>query len=261
MDSTEKFCLKRNDFQTRLSSSFQDMRNYQEFTDVTLVCGDNQRIEAHKVVLASASGLFKSLLTENKHPHPVIFLMGINANNITSIINFVYHGEANVLQRDLESFLTLAEELGLKGLTRLQEVMYSPAEETTHNQVTNPNHCKEPDIEQYESRSRIEEEEHISLFELTSNLVDESTIQEAKTKVSYIEHDELDEKINTMLEKVDGIWACSMCGKVAKNNRKDNIRKHIETHIKGVSHICELCDKICSTRANFQVHMARIHQQ
>ena len=32
-------------------------------------------------------------------------------------MNFLYHGEANVFQENLDSFLAIAEELQLKGLT------------------------------------------------------------------------------------------------------------------------------------------------
>ena len=34
-----------------------------------------------------------------------------------SILDFVYFGEANVYQEDLDSFLAIAEEIKLKGLT------------------------------------------------------------------------------------------------------------------------------------------------
>ena len=121
MSSSEKFCLKWNDFQTNISSSFQDLRNDQEFTDVTLVCGDNQRIEAHKVILASASVVFKNILTGNKHPHPLIYMKGTKGTLLSSIVDFIYHGEASIFQEDLNVFLALAEEIEMKGLTANKE--------------------------------------------------------------------------------------------------------------------------------------------
>ena len=36
----EKLCLQWNDFQDNISSSFGDLRDDQEFTDVTLVSDD-----------------------------------------------------------------------------------------------------------------------------------------------------------------------------------------------------------------------------
>ena len=47
MDHSEKVCLKWNDFQETLTSSFALLRNDTEFTNVTLVCEDKEQIEAH----------------------------------------------------------------------------------------------------------------------------------------------------------------------------------------------------------------------
>ena len=114
MSANEKLCLKWNDFQSNINSSFQDLRNDQDFTDVTLVCGDNQRIEAHKVILASASEVFKNIFLGNKHQHPLIYMKGTHFKLLSSIVDFIYHGEANIFQNNLEEFLAFAEELELK---------------------------------------------------------------------------------------------------------------------------------------------------
>ena len=117
MNPSEKLLLQWNDFGENITSSFKELREDTEFTDVTLACEDGQQIEAHKVVLASSSPFFMDLLKKNKHPHPLIYMRGLKSTDLTAIIDFLYHGEANVFQENLESFLALAEELRLKGLT------------------------------------------------------------------------------------------------------------------------------------------------
>ena len=57
------------------------------------------------------------LLKKNKHPHPLIYMRGLRSEDVMAIMDFLYQGEANVLQDDLDNFLALAEELKLKGLT------------------------------------------------------------------------------------------------------------------------------------------------
>ena len=47
----------------------------------------------------------------------MIYMRGMKAKDLIAIVDFIYHGEANVYQEDLEGFLALAEELQLKGLT------------------------------------------------------------------------------------------------------------------------------------------------
>ena len=93
------------------------LRNDKKFTDVTLACEDGQEIEAHKVILAASSPFFEKILQKSKHPHPLIYLKGFQSKDFVSIMDFLYFGEANVFQEDLDSFLAIAEDIQLKGLT------------------------------------------------------------------------------------------------------------------------------------------------
>ena len=116
MQNTEKLCLQWNDFKENINEAFRELRCDTEFADVTLVCEDGQQIEAHKVVLASSSPFFGKLLKKNKHPHPLVFMKGFKFDDLSAIVDFLYFGEANVYQENLDNFLTHAEELQLKGL-------------------------------------------------------------------------------------------------------------------------------------------------
>ena len=86
------------------------------FTDVTLACEDGQQLEAHKVILAASSPFFQNVLERNKHPHPLVYMRGLKFEDLLAIVDFIYCGEANVFQENLDSFLTTAKELQLKGL-------------------------------------------------------------------------------------------------------------------------------------------------
>ena len=113
----EKLCLKWNDFQDNVNAAFGSLRKDTEFADVTLACEDGHQIEAHKMILAASSPFFQNLLRRMKHPHPLIYMKGIKSDDLLSIVDFLYCGEANVYQENLDSFLAIAEELKLKGLT------------------------------------------------------------------------------------------------------------------------------------------------
>jgi len=115
--STEKFCLKWNDFESNVSAAFKDLREEKDFFDVTLACEDSQ-IEAHKVILAACSPFFKKILKRNPHQHPLLYLKGIKSADLAAIMSFIYMGEVNVAQEDLNTFLAIAEELHVKGLTQ-----------------------------------------------------------------------------------------------------------------------------------------------
>ena len=45
-------------------------------------------------------------------------MRGLKSEDLCAIIDFLYCGEANVFQENLDSFLAIAEELQLKGLTK-----------------------------------------------------------------------------------------------------------------------------------------------
>lgn len=119
--SSEKFCLKWNDFERNISLSFREIREENDFFDVTLACDDKQ-IRAHKLILSACSPFFKDVLRKNPHQHPLLYLRGIKFRDIQSILQFMYHGEVNVAQEDLNSFLSISEELKVKGLTQGENV-------------------------------------------------------------------------------------------------------------------------------------------
>lgn len=120
---TDNFCLRWNDFAENVSGAFKELRTESDFFDVTLACTDSgtKTLQAHKVILSACSNFFKSTFRQqtnaNKHPNPYIYLRGVTYTDLTSILDFIYNGEVNVAQEDLNSFLAVAEELQIKGLT------------------------------------------------------------------------------------------------------------------------------------------------
>ena len=105
---SEKFCLKWNDFQQNIVGSFSDLWRDPDFSDVTLVCEEDHQIEAHRIILTACSPFFSKVLKSNKHSHPMIYLRGLKAKDLKAIVDFIYLGEANIYQEDLDAFLALA---------------------------------------------------------------------------------------------------------------------------------------------------------
>eukprot|EP00092_Neocalanus_flemingeri_P013560 GFUD01014623.1.p1 GENE.GFUD01014623.1~~GFUD01014623.1.p1 ORF type:complete len:363 (-),score=97.22 GFUD01014623.1:116-1204(-) len=119
MSSSEKFCLRWNDFESNISVAFREIREEKDFFDCTLSCGSRQ-IQAHKLILSACSPFFRSILRQNPHQHPLLYLKGVKFTDLQSVLNFMYHGEVNVAQEELNSFLAVAEDLRVKGLTQNQ---------------------------------------------------------------------------------------------------------------------------------------------
>jgi len=117
--SSEKFCLRWNDFESNISTAFRELRDDKDFFDVTLACDDEQ-IQAHKVILSACSPFFRNVLRRNPHQHPLLYLKSVKYTDLQAVLNFMYHGEVNVAQEELNSFLAVAEDLRVKGLTQNQ---------------------------------------------------------------------------------------------------------------------------------------------
>jgi len=119
MSASEKFCLRWNDFESNISVAFRELREEKDFFDVTLSVGPgHQHIQAHKLVLSACSPFFRGVLRQNPHAHPLLYLKGVGFSELQSVLNFMYHGEVNVAQEELNTFLAVAEELQVKGLTQ-----------------------------------------------------------------------------------------------------------------------------------------------
>jgi len=115
--ANEKFCLRWNDFESNISVAFREIREEKDFFDCTLSCGARQ-IQAHKLILSACSPFFRTILKQNQHQHPLLYLKGVGFTDLQAVLNFMYHGEVNVAQEELNSFLAVAEELQVKGLTQ-----------------------------------------------------------------------------------------------------------------------------------------------
>ena len=113
----EKFCLKWNEFTNNVNDAFSLYRGGNEFSDVTFAVEGGQLIKAHRIILSAISPFFKNMFQSNSHPHPFVYLRGIDHTNLSSIMDFAYLGEANVEQEKVNTFLEAARELQIRGLS------------------------------------------------------------------------------------------------------------------------------------------------
>ncbi|KOB68720.1 hypothetical protein OBRU01_17878 [Operophtera brumata] len=116
MTNASQFSLRWNNYVSHVTEAFNVLRFENDLVDVTLCC-DGGKIRAHKMLLSACSSYFKQIFKENPCQHPVIIFRNFKYEDLNAIINFMYHGEVNIFQEQLESFLNTAELLEVKGLT------------------------------------------------------------------------------------------------------------------------------------------------
>ena len=254
---SEKLCLQWSDFNQNVNNAFGRLQNDKDFSDVTLACEDGQQIQAHKVILAASSPFFEDILQKIKHPQPLIYLKGYPSRIFASILDFLYCGEANVLQEDLDTFLAIADDIKLKGLTgqtssdKLEEQEnpkpYEPNAQSLFSESTTSQRDMMPKTtskalaipNQSDKDLQALNDKVISLTEKGEKMIPNGKRENGTTKLaqSYI---------------------CKVC---KKEDKWFNIRKHIEaSHIDGISIPCDICDNTFSSRRRLGEHKQRFHK-
>jgi len=284
----ERFCLRWNDFETNISNSFRELKDDKDFFDVTLACDDNQ-LQAHKVILSACSPFFRSILKKNPHQHPLLYLKGVKYDNILSVLNFMYHGEVNIAHEDLNSFLAVAEDLQVKGLTqgninppktnvtqvpntlkRSQDHSVSPvqrpAKQSRPTAALPERRQFEDPLVQIKTESpalvEIEEEEDTSHEIVMSNEYHTDASGYEDYEQNY-EDQQIEETFGQELGAVVRGWQvekpfpCSHCDKSFSN--KNSLQKHTKSHT-GQTH-CDICGKNFSTVPYLRIHIDTVHNK
>ena len=259
MTNSEKFCLKWNDFQQNITKSFGKLREDPDFSDVTLVCEDGQQLSVHKIILAASSPLFHNMFVQNKHGHPLVYMRGMKSEDLVSIIDFIYYGEASVNQEDLDKFLVLAEELKLKGLQQGSNNKQSEAQEQVHLETLDKRVT--PKIEHmaneiWQEPSSISSGDLSQKHDMVLVLTDEKVSEDFQ---------ELHSKVKTMIIqgktlRKDGKQRNSVCTVCGKEGQYNQIKDHIVANHVNISIPCNLCAKTFRSMGGLKWHNNNHHQ-
>ena len=140
--------LNSDSYSSQLIRTFSDLYKNNLLTDVTLVCDDRYRIEAHRMVLCASSPLLKDFITINAQSHPLIYLKGVKGPTLSVIMQFLYTGEVSIHQEQLPSLLEVARELDIVELQekhdiqilggQRQEIAMKEEEDTSCTDITTP---------------------------------------------------------------------------------------------------------------------------
>ena len=135
----EKFCLAWDKFEVTASRTFNDLYLNQDYVDVTLVCDEEKQIQAHKLILSSSSAFFRRILKLNQHQNYMLYLKGIKYNDLKAAIKFLYFGQVEVAQDELDSFMVVAKDLEIEGLQYQEEEKFKVdqiSEEQTESTIS-----------------------------------------------------------------------------------------------------------------------------
>lgn len=244
MSELLKLKLKWNDFHSNVSESFSLFRNEEYLHDVTLVSDDYIKVPAHKLVLSACSEYFREIFKNTQHSHPLLCLDGISSEDFRNIMDYIYNGEVQIHQEELDGFLVVAKRLKLEGLIG--------SKETNEDNEENAN----------EFISSIEEPESVSKLEHPESRPVSTEPRKAKSPIRTMAiFNEINEQVNQSIEVCpDGSLKCTFCGKIiSTKNKKPDMKKHVESHIEGLSYDCPICHKTFRSKNALSTHKSRTH--
>ena len=254
---SEKFCLKWNDFHSNVSKSFGRLRHENEFYDVTLVSDDQKQVSAHKLILSSCSKYFRNILKQNKHENPLLCLDGITFSDLNNVMDYIYYGEVNVYQEDLERFLKIAERLRLEGLIGGDDFKSIKQKDDTELIYHDTTQAK-PEI--FDDANQRVQEEVLEKIQHETLVIPNQSNKIIINSEEFTNIEELDAKILEHIEKtVNGNWMCNIC---EKNMRfKSHAKEHVEIHFDGLSFQCQQCNFVCRSRHALRIHTTLNHKK
>ena len=281
-----KFALTWDEFQPKMAGRFESLLQSREFSDVTLVSKDNTRMKAHKVILGSGSAFFNEVLSHMKdHPHPLIYLMGVEMEVLEAIMSFLYLGQVEVKQEMIQDFMKTATELQIDGL-HTKDLEANEKEETKRPFIVNESETqfdvryteasKMSDMFNIKKRPAREmpDEEKSNDFnpletkaDLPHSLMFPCSlcdfVSERKRDLRYHmgekhRHERVSVKIETFSKKSeDGLYWCTVCPK--KFSDASNSRRHMaKVHYK-ILHFCTDCNYSSTEKANIKHHHNNVH--
>jgi len=245
--------VKWHTYPSHLRDVLQNMMKSNDLKDVTLVCDDKIILKAHKVVLSACSSIFKSTINELYQNDSVIFLMGIHHQEMESILEFMYLGEAMISQERLNDFLDVARSLNMANVsnnTENQKIMRSKEKMQTPIKSV----IKVKDDEEDRKSSFMQEMSKTSINELQYDIKVGNYI-ETKIKVEETEESSL---IDSILRKFENKFSCEKCK--GTFTTKSHLRTHIRAIHEGVKYACNQCYKQFPQTGHLRRHIKSVHE-
>ena len=263
---SEKFALNWNDFQNNWKSSLSELRHETDFADVTLISEDKIKFFAHRILLSSCSKVFKFIFQENNHANPLVYLGGVSSQNIGFILDYIYHGEINIYQEHLDSFLESAQRLEISGLIGGKEESIG----TKHEEYPSVGgNNQDPDSKMCDMSN--EEEVFISDDKSLVTTSDTDLIKQRRQYsrapiidsgniyVGDMSPEEIEAKRKGLYQRIDVVLTCLHCGKTS--GQTANIRYHVETHMDGLCYTCTICNEEFRSKNILKLHKQRSHSK
>ena len=180
-------------------------------------------------------------MLSHDHGHPVLFLRGVNHENLQYIVEFIYSGQVSLPEERVKHFIDSAQDLGISSMekqdkTKKSEAMLQHLRHTdnwTHESTSTP--TKELSSSNYQKSEKVEPAEEPKLKSegaFSCKVCDYKTKENSQlmihvgrnhTKSKYSSIIPVESAHTQMLGKID--WKCTALKAINKNNVNLNCKR------------------------------------
>ena len=261
---SEECCLLWKTFPQHLQSVVRDLFEGGKLSDVTVVTEDQTQFKAHKILLSACSPVLEKIIHMDPSEQSLIFLMGVQAQEMESILQFMYLGEARFFPHRMRHFLRLARDLEMKDINIGIEFAYDD-EETAKGEIA----CDvQEDNEATEKVYEMEEEER-ETFENDNNVDDdrkssdtEIVIHLAKEKEPTIrsnQHEETEMKYSCTPSN-DDLQTPEHHESVGRRKKEKETPVRMNKEEESLKYPCHFCEYQANYRGNLSYHIKAKHE-
>jgi len=286
MAQSNSSCLRLNSFEKNIKTSWKELQMEEDFCDVTLACED-KLVKTHTFIISSCSSVLRSILKKNPIQNMVIYLRSVKSKDLENLLTFMYQGEVDVAAKDLPSFLEVAEDLNIRGLsTGNQESCSLEKRSSQFNEMNNESKlhkinqvmCK---LEKKNSQSIYQKiassPKHLTLEESEMSFIsaDLSGNNEAWKNEHFNNdnersrlfektenHNKLTVENSVNFESIDGkkekIISCENCDKKFISNH--GLVLHTQSTHLGIKYSCDKCNYKGTQKGLLRQHIKSFHE-
>ena len=248
----EQFNLNWQTYNDHLKEMMQNIFQSNESSDITLVCEDKSKFKAHKFVLNACSPVFKTIINELPEKDPVIYLRGVCASEIKSILQFMYLGKATFYQDRMIDFLNIARSLEIKEISK----------DIDHG---HPDSQSDQEFDIDRNIGDLQEEETILIPSKDEVKTEPKSIKVISQNEGrqfpcnrcdkhFVQRKHLYEHIRNVHEGIK--FSCNDCGFEAI---RKTLLRHIQNVHEGIKYPCDFCDFIATRKDKLYTHKKNKH--
>ena len=229
-----KFDFKWLTYTDHISQMLHEMFKSDYLTDVTLVCDDKRQFKAHKVILSACSPVFKNIIENLPNTNTVIYLRGVEHQQMVSILEFMYLGEVTFCQDGIDEFLNVAKDLEIKELSKAEGDNFVELK-PPYISADGTGIKSEHGLENYSNES----------FETTGNKFNKRNPRTLKCEIDSLRNEE-------------GKFSCNKCE--SQFTRLGSLQQHVKSIHDGIKYPCGQCEYQATEKSALNKHILSQHE-